>query len=153
MNIAQGLKEKNRIAGRIVNLQNMIKKYNRFLSTETQSENFQELWDKLLTEKASLARLKSQIQRANVGIAEELVNLAEAKAMISYLTELESTSGIGGKCDKIYDRKLGDYIASEYTIEYNLDSKGIRNLIEAYQKTVEDLQDKVDNYNATTSLV
>ena len=152
MNIAQGLKEKNRIAGRIVNLQNLINKYNRFLSNETPVENVNELWERLLTEKASLSKLKSQIQRANAGIAEELVNLAEAKAMLAYLSSLEASSGVGGKTEQVYDRKTGGYTQSEYTIEYALDVKDIRSKIEEYQKIVEDLQDRVDNYNATTSL-
>ena len=153
MNIAQGLKEKNRIAGRIVNLQNLINKYNRFLSNETPVENVNELWERLLTEKASLSKLKSQIQRANAGIAEELVNLAEAKAMLTYLSSLESLSGIGGKTEQIYDRKTGNYSQSEYTIEYTFTVKDIRSKIEEYQRIVEDLQDRVDNYNATTSIV
>lgn len=152
MNIAQGLKEKNRIAGRIVNLQNLINKYNRRLSNETPVENVNDLWEKLLTEKANLAKLKASIQRANAGIAEELVNLAEAKGMLAYLTSLEGTSGVGGKTEQIYDRKTGGYTQSEYTIEYAFDVKDIRSKIETYQKIVEDLQDRVDNYNATTSI-
>lgn len=152
MNIAQGLKEKNRIAGRIVNLQNHISKYNRFHSNETPVENVSELWEKLLTEKANLSKLKTQIQRANHGIAEALVNLAEAKAMLTYLASLESLSGVGGKHEQIYDRRSGNTTTSEYTIEYGIDLKTIRAQMEQYQKIVEDLQDKVDNYNATTTL-
>ena len=152
MNIAQALKEKNRIAGRIVNLQKLIEKYNRYHSTETPVEHAHDLWEKLLAEKSDLANLKARIQRANGAIANELVALAEAKAMLAYLTPLEAASGMGGKTEQIYDRKTGAYVPSDYTIEYAFDIKSIRSKIESYQKTVEDLQDMVDNYNATTTV-
>jgi hypothetical protein len=152
MNIAQALKEKNRIAGRIVNLQKLIEKYNRYHSNETPVENVSDLWEKLLDEKASLINLKAKIQRANGCIADELVGLAEAKAMLTYLTQLENISGVNGKTEQVYDRKTGAYITSDYTLEHCFDIKSVRSKIEFYQKSVEDLQDVVDNYNATTTV-
>lgn len=150
MNIAQALKEKNRISGRIVKIQNLILKYNRRLSNEASVENVTELWQNLLTEKANLVKIKTLIQRANKIISEDLVNLAEAKAMISYLSSLETVSGVGGKTEQIYDRKTGERSQSEYTIEYAFDVKEIRSKISEYQAIVEDLQDRIDNFNATT---
>jgi hypothetical protein len=153
MNIAQALKEKNRITGRIVNLQNLIVKYNRTKSNETPVENVAELWDKLLFEKASLSKIKAQIQQANCGIAEDLVNLSEAKAMLTFLTNnLEAACGVSGATENVYDRKTGEYIKSDYTIDFVLDIKQVRSQIDKYQSLIENLQDRVDAYNATTSI-
>lgn len=154
MNIAQALKEKNRIAGRLVNLQNQFSKYNRYRSDQKPVEDPKVLWEKLLIERARLNQIKYQIQKANVGIAAELVYIAEAKAMLSYLTNLSNSSNVAlrGSTEQAYNRATGDYVESNYTVEYGLDAADLRDQIEHYQKQIEDLQDKIDNYNAITQI-
>lgn len=154
MNIAQALKEKNRITGRLVNLQNQFSKYNRYRSDQKPVEDPKVLWEKLLIERARLNQIKYQIQKANAGIAAELVYIAEAKAMLAYLTRLSDSSSttLRGITEVVYNRSTGDYVDSNYTIEYGLDAVDLRDQIEHYQKQIEDLQDKIDNYNAVTQI-
>jgi len=154
MNIAQALKEKNRIAGRLANLQTQFAKYNRYRSDQKPIENPTALFEKLLIERARLNQIKYQIQKANAGIAAELVYIAEAKAMLAYLTRLSESSNVAlrGSTEQVYNRSTGDYVDSTYTIEYGLDAADLREQIEHYQKQIEDLQDKIDNYNAVTQI-
>ena len=155
MNIAQALKEKNRIAGRLAALQGQLVKYNRYRSDQIPVEDPLVTWEKILVEKARLNQIKYQIQKANAGIAAELVYIAEAKVMLTFLTDrLQNAGNVGlrGRSELVYNRATGDYSDSTYTIEYGLDAADLREQIEHYQKQIEDLQDKIDNYNAVTQI-
>jgi hypothetical protein len=150
MNIAQGLKEKNRIAGRIAELEKKIVKNNKFHSNRPPVDDVNELFKRLTLEKASLVRLKEQLAVANAGISNELADLAETKGMIKFLESLPT--GVSGYPVQTHDYATNRLIDSEYTIEYTLDQKRIDNLIGSYRDLAESLQDKIDNYNATTEL-
>lgn len=152
MNIAQALKEKNRAAGRVANLQNQLFRYNRYRSDQRPIEDPKVIWANLLKERAHLNQIKYQIQKANAGIAVELVYIAEAKAMLVFLTSNANTAGLRGSTEQVYDRASGNYADSTYTIEYGLDAADLREQVEHYQKMIEDLQDRIDNYNAVTQI-
>lgn len=150
MNISQALKEKNRIAGRIAELEKKIVKNNKFHSHRPPVDDVNELFKRLTLEKASLVRLKEQLAVANAGISNELADLAETKGMIKFLESLPT--GVSGYPVQTHDYATNRLIDSEYTIEYTLDQKNVDNLIESYRGLAEKLQDKIDNYNATTEL-
>jgi hypothetical protein len=150
MNIAQGLKEKNRIAGRIAELEKKIVKNNKFQSNRPPVDNTQELFERLQLEKASLVRLKQQLAVANAGIASELADLSETKGMIKFLETIPS--GVSGYPVQVHDYATNRLVDSEYTIEYTFDQKTLDNSIECYRALAERLQDTIDNYNATTTL-
>ena len=150
MNIAQGLKEKNRIAGRIAELEKKIVKNNKFQSNRPPVDNVQELFERLQSEKASLVRIKQQLAVANAGIAAELADLAETKGMIKFLETIPT--GVSGYHVQTHDYATNRLVDSEYTIEYTFDQKTIDNSIECYRSFAEALQDQIDNYNATTTL-
>ncbi len=148
MNIAQGLKEKNRIAGRIAELEKKISRNNKFHSNRPPVDNVAELFERLTLEKSSLIRLKHQLAVANAGISNELADLAETKGMIKFLETLPT--GVSGYPVQTHDYTTNRVIDSDYTIEYSLDQKNVDNLIQSYRSLAEKLQDQIDNYNATT---
>ena len=148
MNIAQGLKEKNRITGRIAELEKKISRNNKFHSNRPPVDNVAELFERLTLEKASLVRLKHQLAVANAGISNELADLAETKGMIKFLETLPT--GVSGYPVQTHDYTTNRVIDSDYTIEYSLDQKNVDNLIQSYRSLAEKLQDQIDNYNATT---
>jgi len=150
MNIAQGLKEKNRIAGRIAELERKIVKSNKYQSNRPPVDDVNELFGRLTLEKASLVRLKNQLAVANAGIAETLADLAETKGMIKFLESLPT--GVSGYPVQTHDYNTNRLVDSEYTIEYKIDQKSLDVSIELYRGLAEKLQDKIDNYNATTTL-
>jgi len=152
MNIAQGLKEKNRIAGRIAKLQTDIFKYNCYKSDKPATLDAEELYQKLLTEKATLVNLKGKIAKANAGIADKLAELAEAKDMVVFASRLENNSGVSGYHEQVRDYNTNTMGESSYTIEYSIDSHRVHGMAEFYTERVETLQDEIDNYNATTQI-
>ena len=150
MNIAQGLKEKNRIVGRIAELEKKIVKSNKYQSHRPPVDDVNELFKRLTSEKTSLVLLKERLAVANAGISNELADLAETKSMIKFLESLPT--GVSGYPVQTHDYETNRLIDSEYTIEYTLDQKRIDNLIDSYRGLAEMLQDKIDNYNATVEL-
>jgi len=150
MNIAQGLKEKNRIAGRIAELEKKIVKNNRYQSNRPPVDDVDELFGRLTLEKASLVRLKNQLAVANAGISGELADLAETKGMIKFLEGLQT--GVSGYPIQTHDYNTNRLVDSEFTVEYALDQKEVDQHISSYRNLAEKLQDAIDNYNATTTL-
>jgi hypothetical protein len=150
MNIAQGLKEKNRIVGRIAELEKKIIKNNKYQSNRPPVDDVAILFERLQLEKASLVRLKQQLAVANAGISAELADLAETKGMIKFLETIPT--GVCGYPVQTHDYATNRLVDSEYTIEYTFDQKILDNSIECYRALAEKLQDTIDNYNATTTL-
>jgi len=147
MNIASALKNKNRIAGEIAKLQKKIIANNLYIG-DTKKFDTIVLTDNLNAERQKLVDLKVRIAKANVGIAQELVELAEAKAQLTYLTSLERYVGVAEV------KGIAGYGEREKeVITYSQITAGVldKALGEA-QKLINDLQDKVDAFNATTSV-
>jgi hypothetical protein len=150
MNIAQGLKEKNRIAGRIAELEKKIVKSNRYQSNRPPVEKANILFASLHAEKQNLVAIKARLAIANGGIAKELAELAETKGLIKFLEGLQT--GVSGYTVQVHDYNTNKLVDSNYTIEYDLDEAYVNELLEETKKLANQLQDTIDNYNATTSI-
>lgn len=146
MNIAQALKEKNRATGRITTLQNTIKKYNVRKEGTNQDFDIQDIYSALQTEWAQLILLKEKISKANVGIADKLVAIAEAKAELKFWQELWVTAQEKSfiKVEGYGENKNEVCFTSFFSQKETLDK------IEEIQGRIENLQDAIDSYNATT---
>jgi len=152
MNIAQALKEKNRIVGRISNLTRNIEKYNQYESTKTVELDSRKLLTKLQEETAQLIRLKTRIATANVNIAEKLIRLSEAKTHLRFWVTFVSYSGQALEQSSRMVYKDGARVEEPYfTVSAITTAEALAN-IEIAQKEIEDLQDCIDNYNATTEV-
>lgn len=151
MNIAKALKEKNRIAGRIANLQAQVYKHNTFTKGVGQDFNSNDLLVKLQEEWAFLIDLKTKIAKANVGIGDKLVRLTESKAELSFWSNFGNT----GTSETITTQRKyenGQVVDAPVTQINTINSKTVQENVERVQKQIEDLQDEVDNYNATTNI-
>lgn len=152
MTISQALKEKNRAAGRIKNLQTQIKAYNKVEDGEVKDLDSRELLVQLETEWAGLILLKSKLAQANVNIAEKLIRLAEAKAELAFWNEFVGYAGQKEEKASKSVYKKGQYEEVEYIIRSTIPSKEVLERQEKSQKEIESLQDEIDNYNATTQI-
>ena len=150
MNIAQALKEKNRIAGRIAELEKKIVKNNKYQSDRPPVENPNTLFPTLLAQKTALVDIKAKLAVANRGIAKELAELAETKGLIKFLEALPT--GVSGYTVQVHNYKTHELEDSKYLIMYGLDEPSVNQTIEEARLRANDLQDKIDNYNATTSV-
>lgn len=153
MNIAKALKEKNRITGRIAKLQGQIYKYNRYNEGKNPDFDSRDLLKSLQEEWAHLINLKTKIALANVGIAEKLIRLSEAKAELKFWT---SFICCGPKEETTEDIDY-NYVTKESQVKTkvvisNIPSIEVANNVERVQKLVETLQDEIDDFNATTQI-
>ena len=151
MNIAKALKEKNRITGRIGTLQAQVYKFNTYTKGADQDFNSNDLLLKLQEEWAFLIDLKTKIAKANVGIADKLVQLTESKAELSFWNSFRNT---GPSETKSNERKYidGEWAYVEVATVNTINSKTVQENVDRVQKRIEDLQDEIDNYNATTKI-
>jgi len=151
MTINKALKEKNRIAGRISKLQTQVVKYNRYKKDSTVEFSTKELFKSLQEEWAYLIDIKSKIAKANVGISDKLVQLTEAKAELSFWN---SFGNVGPAKETIQESKFidGKYVFIDTVNVSEITTKDVQTNINRVQKLIENLQDEIDEYNATTKI-
>jgi hypothetical protein len=150
MTIAKALKEKNRIAGRIKKLQRDIQMYNRTRDDRASDFDANQLHQELQKEIATLIDLKTKIAKANIGIVDKLVQLAETKSQIAYWTAFRT----GSASEPISESKYinGDYASVDINAGHVICSKTVHDMLANLQATVESLQDDIDEFNATASV-
>jgi hypothetical protein len=150
MNISQALKEKNRIAGRIVKLITQVKQYNQFREGKSQDFNSKELLKTLQEEWAYLISIKTKIAKANHGIADKLVQLAEAKAELIFWNSFNS----GSAEETFQESKYVDrqYVTIDINGGHHIPVMEVHSHMNRVQTLIENLQDEIDNYNATTQI-
>lgn len=146
MNLAQALKQKNRLAGELVRQQQILQRENARRSDSVSTVNRLEVWQKIIELSEKLGELKGRITQANVNIYPALERMAELKARISYLNSLpkregEEVSFVGRDQEKLV-----------YTWDSQINQQKSDELVAELQQETNDLQDEVDNYNATTEV-
>ena len=146
MNIAQALKVKNRLAGQIADLQNKVTGSNRFTNEAPKQHDVPALAKKLDESRAELIQLKAKIQLANKGITFELVEIAEVKAHLAHLTKLRGTAYAGEI------KSLDAYTKAEKVTDSQVRLAEVEAQMETAQNRINDLQDRIDAYNATTQI-
>jgi hypothetical protein len=152
-NISKALKEKNRITGKINKLQQQLYTFNRYEKGKTPDLDAKKVMKSLQEEWAFLIDLKTRIAKANVGIAEKLIRLSEAKAELKFWTGFIN-AGPSEEVSEVtnYDYKLGQHVTKEVTKVSVFTSKEILESVDAVQSLIEKYQDEVDDYNATTQI-
>jgi len=161
MSIARALKEKNRLVGKINQVRNLLNAENvkTFSVQVKDGEQYDE--EKLIaacdgkrkvdvkalevewkTLEEKLIQLKVAIQKANSGAIETLVRLQEAK---SHLTQINEIRYGENEVSENYNGRVTG-ISAALGQEYELAEKT------KYTNLVNELQDKIDEYNATTQV-
>lgn len=146
MKLSQALKEKNRIAGELVRQQQILQRENARRSDSISKVDRQALYNKILELSHALGELKGKITVANIGIYPTLERMAEYKSRIAYINLLpiregEEISFIGRDQEKLV------YTWNSYINQEKKDA-----LIAQLQILINECQDKVDAYNATTEI-
>lgn len=146
MNLSQALKQKNRLAGELVRQQQILQRENARRSDSVSKVERQEVWDKILSLSQELGELKGKITQANVNIYPALERMAELKARISFLQGLQKREGeeiafVGRDQEKL-TYQWDSFINQEQCDEQ----------VAELQEQINDLQDEVDSFNATTEV-
>jgi len=146
MNLSQALKQKNRLAGEIVRQQQILQRENARRNDSASDVERELVWDKILEISKDLGEIKGKITQANVNIYPALELMAELKSRIAFLQTLPKKEGeeiqfIGRDQEKLI-----------YKWDSFINQSKADGMVEVLQEQINELQDKVDAYNATTTI-
>ena len=140
--LARALKERSRLAGRIKHNFQLLDRENSRISGSPRSFDVRAIYAENRELMEKLIDIKQRIAAANAPIAGKLVEMDELKSMISYLKGLDTTSEI----------KKEGYNGEAVLYEAVISAAETDTAVEELQKRVEDLQDELDEFNATTKI-
>jgi hypothetical protein len=146
MKLTRALKEKNRLAGELTRLQKILQRENSRRNDSTSTVDRAEVWDSCINLTDQLSDIKGKICVANVGIYPKLEKMSELKSRIAFIKMLSTRDG----------EEIERYGRSDEKIVYQWDAflteSGVDDLVADYQSEINNLQDEVDDYNATTEI-
>jgi hypothetical protein len=146
MKLAKALKEKNRLVGDICRIKNLIQRENSRNVKSTAKTDRAALWKELADTTGRLVALKAAIFRANAGIYEKIVMMAELKSKATWITSLNTTDGVIET-----PNYHGEGVTTE-TFDAFLKQEDIDKMTVDLQTAIADLQDEIDEYNATVTV-
>ena len=146
MKLSQALKAKNRLAGELVRQQQILQRENARRSDSKSQVDCEKVWQEILRLSDELGQLKGRITKANVGIYPALERMAELKARIGFVQSLPKRN----------DEEVQYVGRTEEKVSYQwssfIDQEKADMLVASLQDQINDLQDEVDAYNATTEV-
>jgi hypothetical protein len=147
MKLSKALKVKNRLVGEINTVKSIINRENsqledKFNHTKV-SESFVQLDDKL----AQLISLKAAIQVATAPIAVKLIRMAELKGQLGFFECLDTKEGKFSKSRFTRDAPEEYDVFEAFVTQDDVDAR-----LQVIKEEINDLQDEVDDFNATTSI-
>lgn len=138
VSLAKVLKIKNRLAGRLAQLQGEIQAYNSIVEG-TESPNVRELYDKHQRMTDALIKLKVTLDEGNRGgQRERILTLAEKKGKLAWFKSLNTRHGD----QQGYNNTVIKYVA---TIRKSEVDETARKL----EREIDELQDQIDAFNAS----
>jgi len=148
--LAKALKVKNRLAGKLKDLQDKATKFN---VTDAQKQvfrtiNLTEIWAELESTRDKLIDLKGKIAVATAGIAAKLQEMAEYKSQVTFFERLPVEEGV---TEPPYGYN-STVPFQPVEIKSYIDEANRQSQIQFFKKRIEDLQDEVDTFNATTQI-
>lgn len=151
MNIAQALKQKNRVIGEMNKVFAQIQKHNvihyRGESSfpPTHKVNVKALLSTYRELFAKLVAIKAGVQKASAPIAEKLVELAETKSLLSKMQEIPTKEGT---------ETISGYNAAPYEVTFvsAITESAVVKTSDELQDQINRLQDEIDTHNALTQI-
>ena len=140
--VARALKEKNRVANKLSTVRARIRAEN---SIETNVKRTFDIGMLLREAEALYKRLiaiKTAIAVANTEIAEKLIRMSELKSSIEWLRSIPTQEGT------FQETSYRDAVINR-TFTTVLTSQELISMAEATQTEIENLQDEIDEFNAT----
>lgn len=143
MKLNQALKQKNRLAGDLVRQQQILQRENARRSDSVSKVDRAKVWENILAISDKLGELKGKIAIANVGIYSKLERMAELKSRIAYVTGLHKREGEEITFEGLQREKV------TYTWTSEINQERADALVAQLEQQIAQLQDEVDEYNAT----
>jgi hypothetical protein len=144
MTIKQALKLKNKLIKNIGENTQLMQRYNSVEVGNERPYSSQMLYKQIETNTKELASLKSRIHIANVPVMEDIFWMSEMKSIITNLKKMEC---VEGKSNRDRYRMESELVM---TSEISLVSRNQE--IKMLEVKIEEIQDKLDVFNATTEI-
>ncbi|MEM0933004.1 MAG: hypothetical protein AAGJ12_11080 [Bacteroidota bacterium] len=144
MRLSRALKEKNRLIGKIKEIQNMIAFHNSYIKGNKPIYDIENLWELLNGTVSELTELKTRIQKANTVIRPKIYKLSELKSLAAFLKGLQIKEG----------KLLGDNWRNSEVTEWQSEIGNLERdrKVEAIEKKIDTLQNELDQFNFETEI-
>ncbi|MBR4651801.1 MAG: hypothetical protein IKO72_00415 [Kiritimatiellae bacterium] len=142
--IARALKEKNRVAGRLVRARELVGAENSKDKSVSRGVDVAAMYDLAKVLRNRLVAIKSAIAEANKPIVSKIIELDEIKSEISFLNGLDVKEG------KFVTTNYGSRIESD--IDAVIRKQQVLDEVAALQARADRIQDELDEFNATTNV-
>lgn len=145
MKLAKALKQKNKLAGEVAQLKELLTQQNSRSTKQKFDYNNQEVLTNLRAKIDELVATKAAIGAANAEVYPKIFRLAELKGLVTVLKGLSTKNGV-------YAESLG--YAQSVEVEYVAQIKKAEadRLVEELEKEIQELQDALDEFNFTRSV-
>ena len=144
--LARALKEKNRIAGRLHHVQELVRKENRKIKDSPRRLSPANLAAEAERLSEQLIAVKTAIAEANAGIVGTIVELEEVKSLLTFFREVPADNDL-----EILEGRFG----SDRTIvawDVAMDKSTLLVKRAELQERADALQDRLDEYNIRTKV-
>jgi hypothetical protein len=143
VSLAKALSIKNRLAGRLSQTRSNIEMYNSVLAGQRDEDgratvDVRAEFERLLMLQDGLIAVKAAIQRANVPIYEDVLRLAEKKALIQMLNGLNTKHGTEP-----------GYAGVEFRYSATILKPEVLEMVRRLEAEIDKIQDRLNQYNAT----
>ena len=150
MTLARALKEKERLSRRLASAKELFMSVNCVRADEPREVDVKEAYEAMQSIQRRYVALKKAIAVANAGVSPILAEMLAVKAELAFYTNL-------GRCkevefvDKWVEGENGEKERRRERIVYDsfINEKKRRKIMEELTERIDDLQDEVDEFNAT----
>jgi len=144
MTIKQALKQKNKLVKNIAENTKLLQQYNSVEVGNQRPYSTVVLYNQIQRETQELATLKAKIHIANTPVMGDIFWMSEMKSTIASLKKMDCTEG---KSNRDRYRMESEVVL---TSEISLVSRNQE--IKLLESKIEEIQDKLDTFNATTEI-
>ena len=144
MTIKQALKLKNKLIKTIGENTKLMQEYNSVEVGNERPYSSVELLSKISEDIKELAKLKTKIHIANTPVLEDIFLMSELKSMVQSLKKMDCTEGKSNR-DR-YRLESESFKTSEISLVKRNET------IKELEARIEEIQDRLDVFNATTQI-
>ena len=145
MTLSKALKQKNRLASELKIQEDIFKRENSRTITSTSKVQPKDVYDNIGKLKHELSQIKSAILIASAPIQEKIIHIGELRGLISLIKSVSKQDG--EIASHSYGREPLKETYTAFMTEGMADDE-----TKKIQKQIDQLQDEIDAFNATTKI-
>ncbi len=154
-NLSQALKHKNRLAGEVARAREIVQRENSRKDSQIARADVRAVFEESVTRSRELAAFKGAVAAANAGVLTgdhgiygKLNLQAELRGLIVFLKGLNTKEG--EEVERVGFLSRDEASRTIYVATIARDE--VDRLVAAHQAEIEQLQDEIDEFNATTRI-